>query len=169
LNLITACSAGPCCSLTASECMLEARELRPLEQHESNVLKCTDDPINASVQWYIGHLECIDFGDSRNMPNVPVIPQLGNVPAMYRTFLYRNMYVYWNRPGLLFCETHREGKTTKCPSFIGLCTRVFCSSCGHRRYKLAQGVADDWAPLSSIHLCRQRRSKLNTTKGLKTQ
>jgi hypothetical protein len=145
--------------------MLEARERRPLEQNERNVLKCTDVPLNASVQWYIGHLECIDFGDPRNMPNVPVIPQLGNVPVMYHTFLYRNVYVYWSRPGLLFCVTHREGKTAKCPSFVGLCTRVFCSSCGHRRCKLAQGgrrqlgSVEQHSPLQTASIQAQHRGR----------
>jgi hypothetical protein len=32
------------------------------------------------------------------MPNVPVIPQFGNVPVMYRIILYRNM------PALYSCQ-----------------------------------------------------------------
>jgi hypothetical protein len=43
--------------------------------------KCTDVPLNTSAQGYIVHLECFDFEDPRNMPHVPVIQQLGNVPV----------------------------------------------------------------------------------------
>jgi hypothetical protein len=40
------------------------------------------------------------------MPNVPVVPQFGNVPVMYRIILYWNMYLYWNMPGLHICDWH---------------------------------------------------------------
>jgi hypothetical protein len=36
------------------------------------------------------------------MPNVPVIPQFGNVPVMYRVIPYRYMYLYM--PALLVCD-----------------------------------------------------------------
>jgi hypothetical protein len=112
LNFITACSAGPCCSLKVSEFMLAPRGRRPLKQNDSKstfeIYKCSAQcsaqciaaSLNVSVQWYIGHLECTDFGDPRNMPNVPVIPQIGNVLVMYCIVLYRNMYLYRNRPAL---------------------------------------------------------------------
>jgi hypothetical protein len=37
------------------------------------------------------------------MQNVPVIPQFGNAPVMYRIILYRNMYLYRNMPALIIC------------------------------------------------------------------
>jgi hypothetical protein len=61
----------------------------------------SDVPLSVSVQWYIGLFECNTFGDPRNMPNVPLVPQFGNVPVMYYIILYRNMYLYRNRPGLV--------------------------------------------------------------------
>jgi hypothetical protein len=50
--------------------MLAPRERRALEHNSSNALICTDIPLNVCVQWYIGQLECIDFGAPRNMPPV---------------------------------------------------------------------------------------------------
>jgi hypothetical protein len=78
LNLFTVSFARSCCSLKASECMLLHRERRPLKRNNSDLDFRSDVPLNVSVQWYIGHLECTVFGNPRNMPNVPVIPQFGN-------------------------------------------------------------------------------------------
>jgi hypothetical protein len=76
--------------------------------------QCIAVLLNVPVQWYIGHLECTDFGDPRSMPNVPDIPQIDNVPVMYRIILYQSIYLYWNRPALIIRAWHlgRDNQTT---------------------------------------------------------